>query len=53
MSFPYEIMDKSEGQRFLMSHGKKQNKMYRVMVYVKSRKVTGVKLEDSATRGQE
>lgn len=53
MSFPYEIMDKSEGQRFLMSYGKKQNKMYRVMVYFKIRKVIGVKLEDSATRGQE
>lgn len=53
MSFPYETMDKSEGQGFLMSCGKKQNKTYRVMVYFKIREVMGVKLEDSATRGQE
>lgn len=52
-SFPYEIMHKSEGQGFLMSCGKKQNKMYRVTVYFKIRKVMGVKQEDSATRGQE
>lgn len=28
MSFPYEIMEKSERREFLMSSDKKQNKMY-------------------------
>lgn len=53
MSFPYEIMEKSERQEFLMSSDIKQNKMYRVTVYFKSRKMMmEVKLEDSTTRGE-
>lgn len=53
MSFPYEIMEKSERQEFLMSSDIKQNKMYRVTVYFKSRKMMmEVKLEDSTIRGK-
>lgn len=53
MSFPAVIMEKSEGQEFLISFDKSRIRHLKgVTVYFKiSKMMTGVKLEDGETRG--
>lgn len=55
MTFPSEMTEKSDRQEFLTSSGEKQNKMPKENkgLFQNQREAMGVKLEDSATRGQE